>query len=180
MISFAISANIKHLKQCNTTMSITTIGGFFSASRFAGRFTGDELFSSSSSSDSFTPDRANTLVNILSNNHTTFLYVILPQNIVLEEKLTQKIKCKVICGLFSGWKIWPCIVLPSMKVRLTTCYFSTDKVFSRYAYFILTMRQIVTWVLTLILTNKMLPAYVNWSRTRLETEGNWRCNLKST
>lgn len=118
--------------------------------------------------------------HILSNNHTTFLYVILPQNIVLEEKLTQKIKCKVICGLFSGWKIWPCIVLPSMKVRLTTCYFSTDKVFSRYAYFILTMRQIVTWVLTLILTNKMLPAYVNWSRTRLETEGNWRCNLKST
>lgn len=32
----------------------------------------------------------------------------------------------------------------------------------------------------LILTNKMLPADVNWARARLETEGNRRCDLKST
>lgn len=32
----------------------------------------------------------------------------------------------------------------------------------------------------IILTDKMLPTDVNWSRTRLKMEGNWRRNLKPT
>lgn len=48
-----------------------TSGGFFPDIRLAGRFTGDVLFSSSSSSESFTPTKQ-TLVTATAQGHNLF------------------------------------------------------------------------------------------------------------